>query len=260
MIVRPTARPSRRPLLLLGALAFTLLLTAVVTTRAEAATSVTPNACRYSIDGFYRDMPLTVTTSTSVLADARHPSPTTTVDPGQTVRSAAGTFDVELPAYLAPFGYALGLLKPGPNTIDARVWLAVRGSNTRERARVVGPIDISATTTITVDPADDNRFASATPFAYTIPVLPQFDWTAVGGDVAIGQAGPGTLPTLPVGPGNAPRGIQAAPSSSLRSRAAAASTSTASPAPPPASPTTSRAPRSRRARRCRPTRRAAPAT
>ncbi len=172
---------------------------------ASAATATTPNACRYSIDGLWRDMPLEVTTTTSVLPDARYPSPTEAI-PGLTVRSATGTFDVELPDYLARFGYGLGLLKPGPNTVQADVWLAVRGTNTKERTRVVGPVTLSATTTIDADPSSGD-FIGATPWSYSTPVLPQFDWLAVGGDVAISQAGPGTLPVLPVGPNDAPRAL-----------------------------------------------------
>jgi len=197
-------RPRVITLLLAAAMAGVLALAAPAP--ASAATAVVPNACRYSIDNLYRDMPLEITTTAAVLPDARYPTPGDVVA-GQTVRSSAGTFDVELPQYLAPFGYALGLLRPGANTVQAKVWVAVRGTNTRERVRVVGPVDISATTTISVDPADDNRFSSATPWSYAAPTLPSFDWLAVGGDVNIGQAGPGTLPALPVGPGGTSRPI-----------------------------------------------------
>ena len=68
-----------------------------------------------------------------------------------------------------------------------KVWIAIRATNTAERVQVVGPIAVTATTTITVDPADDNRFLSATPFEYTTPVVPALTWTAVGGDVVVAQ-------------------------------------------------------------------------
>ena len=54
-------------------------------------------------------------------------------------------------------------------------------------------------TTITVDPADDNRFVSATPWQYTAPAMPALEWTALGGDVVFGQDAGGNLPQLPVG-------------------------------------------------------------
>ncbi|MGD9570439.1 MAG: hypothetical protein AB7V62_00965 [Thermoleophilia bacterium] len=199
-----TALPARL-LALVAAAAAVIAAGLALAAPAAAATATTPNACRYSIDGLWRDMPLEVTTSVSILPDPRYPSPTEVV-PGLTVRSATGTFDVDLPDYLARFGYGLGLLKPGPNTVQADVWLAVRATNTKERTRVVGPVTISATTTIDADPSSGD-FIGATPWSYSAPVLPQFDWLAVGGDVAISQAGPGTLPVLPVGPGDAPRAL-----------------------------------------------------
>ncbi|MGD9695777.1 MAG: hypothetical protein AB7V42_08970 [Thermoleophilia bacterium] len=170
---------------------------------AAAATAASANACQYSINGNYAQMPISVTTTASVVPDALYPSPTRVV-PGQTVRTAAGTFDIQLPDYLARFGYGLGLLKPGPNTINAKVWIAIRATNTAERVRVVGPIDVAATTVIEADTIE-GAFISATPFSYTAPALPELDWTAVGGDVAVSQAGEGALGTLPVGPGGAAR-------------------------------------------------------
>jgi len=164
---------------------------------AQAATS--PNSCRYSFDNLYRDM--AVTLDTEVTPDGE-------VIPGDVVETATGRVDIELPEYLAPFGYAVGLLKAGRNDIPVKVWLAIRGTNTAERVQVVGPITTTATTTITVDPADDNRFLSATPWTYTTPVVPALTWTAVGGDVAISQASAGAITTqLPVGVGGAMRTV-----------------------------------------------------
>jgi hypothetical protein len=88
------------------------------------------------------------------------------VVPGDAVRSEAGRATVELPTYLAQFGY----------------------------------FELTATTTITVDHADHGRFLAATPFEYTTPVIPALDWTAVGGDVTIAQDAGGHLPQLPLAP------------------------------------------------------------
>ena len=73
--------------------------------------------------------------------------------------------------------------------------------------QVVGPFDVVARTTITVDPADDNRFVSATPWQYNLPAVPALDWTALGGDVVFGQDAGGNLPPLPVGTGGANRAV-----------------------------------------------------
>ena len=95
--------------------------------------------------------------------------------PARSCGPPAGTANIELPAYLAPFGYAVGLLQPGLNELPVKVWIAISATNTKERVQVVGPFDVIARTTITVDPADDNRFLSATPWQYTAPAIPALD-------------------------------------------------------------------------------------
>ncbi len=204
MSISSPSRPARRRLGLAVAAVLAVLPAALAAAPASAATQVAGNACRYSYDGLFRDMPLSITSSSAIVPDASYPSPTQVVA-GQTVRTAAGTFRVELPAYLASFGYAVGLLTAGDTEIHTSVWLAIEGTNTKERVQVLGPFDVVARTTITVDPADDNRFLSATPWAYSDPVVPELTWTAVGGDVAFRQAGAGALPSLPTGPGGALR-------------------------------------------------------
>src|SRR5215218_6730976 len=174
---------------------------------APAHAATTPNSCRYSFDGLYRDMAVAIDTSPTIVPDARDPAPTEVV-PGQTLRSAAGTAGVELPGYLAQFGYAVGLLHEGRNDIPVKVWLAIRATNTKEGVqRSLTPIEVVASTAITVDPADDNRFLSATPFTYTTPVVPELTWTAVGGDIVFAQDAGGTLPPLPVGNGDVLRTV-----------------------------------------------------
>lgn len=194
--LRPTAR-GRLCAALVAAVS--TLAIALATAPAQAATQVNGNSCRYSYDGMFRDMPVSLTSSSTIVPDARYPAPTEVVA-GQTVRTATGTFTVELPFWLARFATALGLLVPGDNEVPTRVWVAVEGTNTKERVQVLGPFDVTARTTITVDPADDNRFLNATPWVYSDPVVPELTWTAVGGDVAFRQAGAGTLPQLPIGP------------------------------------------------------------
>ena len=137
-------------------------------------------------------MPVTLDATASIVPDGRYPAPTEVV-PGQKLRTPAGTANIELPAYLAPFGYAVGLLQPGLNELPVKVWIAISATNTKERVQVVGPFDVTAT--------DDDHgrsrptttaSVSATPWQYTTP--------------AIAGAGPG------------PR--SAATSSSRRTRAA----------------------------------------
>ena len=174
-----------------------MLVALLLAAPAQAATS--PNSCRYSFDNLYRDM--AVTLDTAVIASDE-------VVPGDVVQTDTGRVDIELPAYLAPFGYAVGLLHEGRNDVPVKVWLAIRATNTAERVQLVGPITTTATTTITVDPADDNRFLSATPWSYTTPVVPALTWTAVGGDVVIAQALAGAITTqLPVGVGGGLRTV-----------------------------------------------------
>ncbi|WP_157591992.1 hypothetical protein [Solirubrobacter soli] len=180
----------------LGA-SITLVLVLALAAPASAAT--TPNSCRYSYDTLYRDMPVQLSGAAPDVASAV---------PGDTIHTAQGTAGVELPSYLASFGYAVGLLHEGRNDIPVKVWIAVRATNTAERVQVVGPIAVTATTVITVDPADDNRFLSAAPFAYTTPVVPALTWTAAGGDVVVSQAHAGSITTqLPVGTNGALRTV-----------------------------------------------------
>jgi len=173
---------------------------------APALGATTPNACRYSLDTLYRDMPVAIDATASIVPDGRYPAPTEVV-PGSKLRTTAGTANVQLPEYLARFGYNVGLLQPGLNQLQVKVWVAISATNTKERVQTVGPFDLTARTTITVDPADDNRFLSATPWQYTAPAIPALDWTALGGDVVFGQDAGGNLPQLPLGPGGALRAV-----------------------------------------------------
>lgn len=139
-------------------------------------------------------------------APPRYPSPGTEADPGRTISVAGNPIQVALASNLPKFGYQAGLLVAGLNTINAKVWVAVQATNTAEGVQVQGPFDVTATTTIEIDPGSD-AYVSDNGFQYTNPTLPHSTWTAVGGDVAFSQAGPNTLGTLPVGPGGANRTV-----------------------------------------------------
>ena len=184
-----------------------LLATVLVCALAAApAGASVQNACKYAYDNYYRDMDVDVDGSASIAAaPPRYPSPTgTVVEPGQAIDLDGGAIGVALPAALPRFGYQAGLLEPGLNTIPTKVWVAVRATNTLEGVRVFGPIAVTATTTIQIDPVTD-AYVSDNGFQYTTPSLPDSTWTAVGGDVAFSQAGPGTLGSLPIGAGGALR-------------------------------------------------------
>ena len=92
----------------LGA-SITLLLVLLFAAPAGAATS--PNACRYSYDGLFRDMPVALNGTVTAPAE---------VVPGDTFSTDPGTASVELPAYLAQFGYFVGLLKKAATTSRSR--------------------------------------------------------------------------------------------------------------------------------------------
>ena len=187
----------------LPALLATVLVCALAAAPAGASVQ---NACKYAYDNYYRDMEIDVDGGASIVpAPPRYPSPTgTVVEPGQTIGLDGGAIGVALPSNLPRFGYQAGLLEAGLNTIPTKVWVAVRATNTLEGVRVFGPIAVTATTTIQIDPVTD-AYVSDNGFQYSTPSLPDSTWTAVGGDVAFGQAGPGTLGPLPIGAGGALR-------------------------------------------------------
>lgn len=159
---------------------------------AVAGTQSVPNSCQYSYDGYWRDMPVTLTGTPSV----------STAAAGETVRLSGQVVDVTLPDWLAEYGYNLGLLHAGENQLPTEVWVAVRGTNTVEGVQWQR-VETIAKTTIHV--TSTGSFQDATPFTYDAPHLSDTDWTARGGPIAFSQARAGALPVLPVGPGGANR-------------------------------------------------------
>ena len=154
---------------------------------APAHASTNLNSCRYSYDDLWRDMTITLDGAAGVATAA----------PGDVVALNGVTATAALPDWMARYGYNFGLLHAGPNEIPVTIWIAVAASNTAERVQV-HEVETVAETTIEVS---GGEFQSATPFRYDVPPLPTTQWTARGGPIEFAQAGSGTLPELPVGPG-----------------------------------------------------------
>ena len=170
------------------AIALALTLAGAVSAPAGAAAVTTQNACQYSYDGYWRDMPIT---------NAGSAAPAT-AERGDTISLSGRTLNPTLPEWLAEYGYNFGLLEAGENEIPTTVWLATRGVGTEEGLKVQR-FETLARTTIYVD--GGGMFSHADPFTYDTPELAGTTWTAKGGKVAFRQAGAGSLPQLPVGPG-----------------------------------------------------------
>ena len=171
----------RTPVALVGG-----LLTLTFSTPAGAATVTTTNACLYSVNNEYRDQLVT-------LGGAGSPRDAA---PGVTATLSGAYISATLPPSLPKTGYDLGIFKTGLNTIPSRVWVALAAANATP-ATQVRELSVTASTTIKV--AASGTFLSGTPIVVRIPI-PNTTWTvAEGGPVAFSQAGPGLLPSLPVG-------------------------------------------------------------
>lgn len=172
-----------------------LLLAAPGTGTAAAGSQTVDNACQYSYDSYWRDMPVTMTGTPNAA----------TAKAGDTIRLSGQVFDVTLPDWLAEYGYNFGLLQAGENHLPTDVWVAVRATNTVEGVQWQ-KVETVATTKITV--TSTGSFDDATAFTYDAPTLADTDWTAKGGPVAFSQARPNSLPPLPVGPGGVNRAVR----------------------------------------------------
>lgn len=162
------------------------LLAIVLAVPAHAGSLTTTNACLYSVNGEYRDQAVK-------LGGVGSPR---TAAGGETVTLSGASITAALPASLPKTGYDLGIFKAGVNQIPSRVWLAIAAANATP-ATQVRELSVTASTTIKVNAS--GAFVSGTPIVVTIPI-PNTTWTATGtGPVTFSQAGPGTLPALPVG-------------------------------------------------------------
>ena len=153
---------------------------------AAAGTLTTTNACLYSVNGEYRNQPVKLTGAGSPAGAAA----------GSTATLSGASLSATLPPSLPKTGYDLGLFKAGRNPIPSRVWLAIAAAGASPATQVLA-LSVTASTTIKVNA--QGRFVSGTPIVVTIPI-PATTWTVDGSvPVAFSQAGPGTLPGLPVG-------------------------------------------------------------
>lgn len=168
---------------------------------AAAGVVETPNACKFSYDGEYRTQGVEVTAAAPAQAAA-----------GQQVTLSGEKLEVKLRPELARDAAVVGLIPSDGSvvTVVTKTWIALRGTNTREGTRVIGPLTVTATTSALYD--ESSQTISATPFAYTPPKLPDTTWTASGGDIAFSQAGAGAITAaagrLPVGGGGSDMTVQ----------------------------------------------------
>src|ERR1700754_301517 len=105
---------------MMAALVASLVL--VPATPASAGTLTTPNACRWSFDGLWRNLDLDLT-------GAATPNP---VAPGFGTALTGASVHARLPDWVAEYGFNLGLLKEGDNDVPASVWVALAGGGTAE--------------------------------------------------------------------------------------------------------------------------------
>ncbi|MDA0185814.1 hypothetical protein OJ997_36255, partial [Solirubrobacter phytolaccae] len=160
-----------------------------IATPASAGTLDVPNACFWSLNSTWQTQNIDLTGTST-------PNP---LAPGSGLTLTGASAHSRLPDWVGPTGAGAGILKPGPNELPTKVWLALAADNTAQAVQVL-VLDTVARTTVT-DNGDGTY--SATPIDVTLP-LPDTSWTAGGvGTVGFRQGGAGTLPPIPAGRGGA---------------------------------------------------------
>jgi hypothetical protein len=163
--------------------ALAIAIFALAACAAPAQAAVTDNSCRWSLDNRWRNQPVD-------LVAAPTPNP---VAPGGAVTLGGTALNARLPDFIASVGYNTGLFKAGRNDVPFTIWVAIKAGETTQ------VVNANATTSTTVTADDQGNFVSATPLVATVQ-LPPTTWIAPpAGALAFAQAGPGTLPRLPVG-------------------------------------------------------------
>ena len=165
--------------------------TVIAPASAAASTATIPNVCLWSATNTWEQESLTLSASAT-------PERAT---PGTAITLTGTTARFLISPEVVKTGYALGVLKPGENTIAVRAWLALRAGNTQEGVQVR---ETTATARTTIATDANQEFVSATPIDVQA-ALGDSAWTAGASfPTAFTQAEAGTLPALPAGPGGAP--------------------------------------------------------
>ncbi|MCK9249755.1 MAG: hypothetical protein M0P31_12385 [Solirubrobacteraceae bacterium] len=185
----PARRPRRRAVsVAVGLLGVAAM---AVPSAATAGQSLTPNTCKYSSDGFWRNIDVRVASTAAPVY----------VPPGAGFRLTGTTAATRLPDWIPEFAFNTGLMDPGVNDISADVWLAVQGAGTAQGSQILHT-QTTARTTITASP-DGEQFRGATPLDVVVP-FPDSTWTAPTlsdgqpyAQIDFQQGPNGTLPELP---------------------------------------------------------------
>ena len=178
-------------LLLAGAFA------APASSAAAFPTAVFDNVCRYSVDAYWRTVPM-VFQGTLVDGAGAELASGARLKAGDTVRLRGGKLSATLPEWILPFAYDAQMIPLGDSEIPIQAWLALEATNTVEGVR--GPIPLTtvadAHVELTPNGVVDEERSTLTVVAAS---LPELTWTAAGGEVQVRQALGDGLPPVPVG-------------------------------------------------------------
>jgi len=186
-----------KPHLPRSAIALVTVIGALVAIPAHGATVTQTNACFYNVNEEYRNQLVTLS---GVGSPAGAPA-------GAIATLSGASLSAQLPPSLPEQGYETGIFHSGYNEVPSRVWVAISATNAIP-ATQYRELNTIASTTITTQGGDTGEFVSGTPIEVTIPI-PDTTWTvAAAGPVTFAQAGPGTLPSLPVGNSDAMKAVK----------------------------------------------------